>query len=101
MASGGHRMPPNPHVVGRIEECRIDKRPVADNPLQKSGIAAVATSQPVITEYPDIAQLRSWCCRNRWDDLNAALIEREAVTLPLEHAFGFELADPAAIEMQR
>ena len=34
---------------------------------------------------------------------NAALIERETVTLPLDHAFGFELADvgPAAIEMQR
>ena len=34
---------------------------------------------------------------------NAALIEREAVTLPLDHAFGFELPDvsPAAIEMQR
>jgi hypothetical protein len=34
---------------------------------------------------------------------NAALIEREAVTLPLDHAFGFELADvgPAAIEVQR
>jgi hypothetical protein len=33
---------------------------------------------------------------------NAALIEREAVTLPLDHAFGFELADvgPAAIEVQ-
>jgi hypothetical protein len=32
---------------------------------------------------------------------NAALIERETVTLPLDHAFGFELADvgPAAIEM--
>ena len=32
---------------------------------------------------------------------NAALIEREAVTLPLDHAFGFELADvgPAAIEV--
>src|SRR5262249_54069262 len=31
---------------------------------------------------------------------NAALIEREAVTLPLDYAFGFELADvgPAAIE---
>jgi hypothetical protein len=30
---------------------------------------------------------------------NAALVEREAVTLPLDHAFGFELADvgPAAI----
>ena len=24
---------------------------------------------------------------------NAALVEREAVTLPLDHAFGFELAD--------
>ena len=34
---------------------------------------------------------------------NAALIKREAVTLPLDHAFGFELADvgPAAIEVQR
>ena len=34
---------------------------------------------------------------------HAALIDREAVTLPLDHAFGFELADvgTAAIEMQR
>ena len=34
---------------------------------------------------------------------NAALVEREAVTLPLDHAFGFELADvgPAAIEVPR
>ena len=34
---------------------------------------------------------------------HAALIEREAVTLALDHAFGFELADvgPAAIEVLR
>jgi hypothetical protein len=34
---------------------------------------------------------------------NAALVEREAAALPLDHAFGFELADvgPAAIEVQR
>jgi hypothetical protein len=34
---------------------------------------------------------------------NAALVEREAVTLPLDHAFGFEFADigPAAIKMLR
>ncbi|UPT85560.1 hypothetical protein HAP41_0000035475 [Bradyrhizobium barranii subsp. apii] len=34
---------------------------------------------------------------------DAALIEREAVTLPLDYAFGLELADvgPAAIEVQR
>jgi hypothetical protein len=32
---------------------------------------------------------------------NSALIEREALALPLDHAFGLELADvgPAAIEM--
>jgi hypothetical protein len=34
---------------------------------------------------------------------NAAQVEREAVTLPLDHAFGFELTDvgPAAIEVER
>jgi hypothetical protein len=34
---------------------------------------------------------------------NAARVEREAVTLPLDHAFCFELAEvtPAAIEVQR
>jgi hypothetical protein len=34
---------------------------------------------------------------------NTAPIEREAVTLPLDHAFGFELADvgAAAIEVER
>jgi hypothetical protein len=34
---------------------------------------------------------------------NAALVEREAATLPLDHALGFELADvgPAAVEVQR
>jgi hypothetical protein len=34
---------------------------------------------------------------------NAALIEQEAITLPLDHAFRFELADvgPAAIEVER
>jgi hypothetical protein len=34
---------------------------------------------------------------------NAALVEREAATLPLDDALGFELADvgPGAIEVQR
>ena len=34
---------------------------------------------------------------------NAALVKQEAVTVPLDHAFGFELADvgPAAIEVLR
>ena len=50
MASGSHRMPANPHIVGRIEESRVDTRPLADDPLQKSGIAAVATSDPMLAE---------------------------------------------------
>ena len=60
--------PPNPHIVGRIEEGRIDSCPVADDPLQKSGITAVATSNPVIPENPDVTRLRSWCRRNGRDD---------------------------------
>src|SRR5258705_3620971 len=69
MASCGHRMPPNPHIVGRVEESRIDTRSVADDPLQEFGIPAVAASHPVIPENPDIAWLRSWRCGNRRDDL--------------------------------
>ncbi len=47
----------DPHIVGRIEESRIDTRAVADDPLQKSDIAAVATSDPVLAENPDITGL--------------------------------------------
>jgi hypothetical protein len=41
--------------------------------------------------------------QNISDRANAALIEREAAALPLDHAFGFELADvgPATIEVLR
>jgi hypothetical protein len=59
MASSSYRMPPNPHVVGRIEKGRIDTRPIADHPLQKSGLAGIATSDPMIAQYPDVAGLRS------------------------------------------
>ncbi len=62
-------MPPNPHIVGRIEESRIDTRLVADDPLQKSSIATIATSHPMLAKNPDIARLRSWCCRNGRNDL--------------------------------
>jgi hypothetical protein len=62
-------MPPNPHIVGRVEESRIDTRPVADDTLQEFSIPAIATPHPVISENPDIAWLRSWRCGNRRDDL--------------------------------
>src|SRR6266481_5480509 len=69
MAPGGHRMPPNPHIVGRVEESRIDTSSVADDPPQEFGIPAIATPHPVFSENPDIAWLRSWRCGNRRDDL--------------------------------
>jgi hypothetical protein len=69
MASGCYRMPPNPHIVGRIEKSCVDPRPIADDALQKSGIATVTTSHPVIAEDPDIAWFGSWCCRNGRDNL--------------------------------
>ena len=46
VASGGYRMPPNPHIVGRVAESRIDTRSVADDPLQEFGIPAIATPRP-------------------------------------------------------
>ena len=69
MTSGSHRMPADPHIVGGIEERRIDPRPVADDPLQKSGIAAVATSDPMLAQNPDIARLCPWRYREGRDDL--------------------------------
>jgi hypothetical protein len=48
MASGGDRMAANPHIVGRIKKRRIDTGPVADDPLQESGITAIATSHPML-----------------------------------------------------
>src|SRR6516225_6108315 len=69
MASRSHRMPADPHIVGRIEESRIDPRPVTNDPLQKSGIAAVATSDPMLAENPDIAWLRPWRYREGRDHL--------------------------------
>ncbi len=64
MASGSRRMPSNPHVVGRIEESRIDARPVAEEPLQETSVAAIATAHAVIPEDPYIARLGSWCRGN-------------------------------------
>jgi hypothetical protein len=69
MASGCYGMPPNPHIVGRIEKGCVDPRPIADDALQKSGIATIATSHPVIAENPDVARLGSRRCRNRRDNL--------------------------------
>ena len=69
MTSGSHRMPADPHIVGGIEESRIDPRPIADDPLQKSGIAAVATSDPMLAKNPYIAWFRPWRYREGRDDL--------------------------------
>jgi len=50
------------------------------------------TARRLLPLAPQVSQVR-----------NAALVEREAATFPLDHAIGFELADvsPAAIKMLR
>src|SRR5262249_28356517 len=76
MASGGHRMPPNPHIVGRIEESRIDACPVADDLLQKSSITAIATSHSMLAKNPDVTQLGSRCRWKGRDDLIVRIVAR-------------------------
>ena len=60
--------------------------------LQLDVVSVSLTSWRLLPLAPQVSQVS-----------NAALIEREAVTLPLDHAVGFELADvgPASIEVQR
>src|SRR5262245_1145682 len=76
MASGSYCMSPNPHIVGRIEESRIDAYAVANDPLQKSGIPAVAASNAMLAENPDITRLRPWCRRNGRDDFVVRILGR-------------------------
>ena len=66
------RSPRGAHRAGRL-----DIRPAV------SGVGLTARRLPPLA--PQVSQVG-----------NAVLVEREAVTLPLDHAFGFELADVGA-----
>ncbi len=80
MASGGHRMASNSHIVGRIEESGIDTRAVTNYSLQIFGVAAVATSHPMLAENPDITGPRPWRFRNRGNDLIIGIGSRRQMT---------------------
>src|SRR6516165_8119282 len=69
MASGSHRMPADPHIVGGSRQAASTSAPFADDPPQESGITAVATSDPMLAENPDITWLRPWRYREGRDDL--------------------------------
>src|SRR6267142_1745838 len=70
-------------LLGNAEPDQFGLRPL------KISVRLTAWRLPFLA--PQVSQIGS-----------AAVIEREAVTLPLDHAFGFELADvgAAAIEVQ-
>jgi hypothetical protein len=70
-------MAANAHIVGRIEESRIGTRSLANDSLQKSGIAAVTTPHPVLAEKPDVTRPRPRRCRNRGDDLIIGIGSRQ------------------------
>jgi hypothetical protein len=60
---------PDSDVIGRVEECGVDPRTLADNSPQKPGIAAIAATHPVLPKDPDVARLCPRLRRDRRDDL--------------------------------
>ena len=67
-------VPFDPHIVGRIEESRIDMRPLANDPLQKSSVPTITASHPVIAEDPDVAWFCSWCQRGGMNDFAIRIV---------------------------
>jgi hypothetical protein len=55
MAARRAGVPFDATLYGGVEKGRIDTRPVADDPLQKSGVTAVTASDPMLAKNPDIA----------------------------------------------
>ena len=56
VAAHGIRMSGNPHVVRRIQKRRIDSRFLADQAPNKVEVAGVATTDTMLTKYPDVAK---------------------------------------------
>src|SRR5262245_53184419 len=63
------RMSGNPHVVRRIQKRRIDSRFLADQAPNEGEVACVATTDTMLTEYPDVAQPGPRRRRHLWNDL--------------------------------
>jgi hypothetical protein len=73
-------------------ECLIEQSRWGSKRRYTKVIQMALAGAPVALRAPQASQVG-----------NAVLIEQETVSLPRDHAFGFELADvgPAAIEVQR
>ena len=69
MASPGVGVPADTHVVGRIQERRVDPDPCAYHRLQERCVAAVAAADPMIAKDPDITRRGARDLRHRRDRL--------------------------------
>src|SRR5262245_47274338 len=56
VAPHGIRMSGNPYVVRRIQKRRIDSRWLADHTPNKAEVPCVATTDTMLSEYPDVAK---------------------------------------------
>src|SRR5215471_9165535 len=56
VAPHGIRMFGNPHIVRRIQKRRIDRRWLAHQTTNKVEVPCVATTDTMLTEYPDVAK---------------------------------------------
>jgi hypothetical protein len=50
----------NANIVGRVEEGGVDLSALANDPLQKLEIAAVAAADPMIAKAPDVPRPCTW-----------------------------------------
>ena len=56
VAADGIRMSGYPYVVRWIQKCRIDSSVLADQAPNKVEVACVATTDTMLTKYPDVAK---------------------------------------------
>src|SRR5262249_31882344 len=69
VAPHGIRMCGNPHVVRRIQKRRIDRRWLAHQTTNKVEVPCVATTDTMLTEYPNVAKPGPGERRRPWHDL--------------------------------
>lgn len=65
----GIGMPVDLHVVGRIEERRVDRLAFSNDRAQELEVVSVAAADAVIAKLPDVADLCARLQRNRRNDL--------------------------------
>src|SRR4051794_16130995 len=62
------------HIVGRIEKCRVDRNAVTDHSPKELRITAIATTDAVLAQNPDVAKHRFGLERHRRNDFFVGIV---------------------------